>query len=72
MTNLDSIFKSRDINLPTKVRLVEPMVFPAVMYGCESEESGDGKEGVSKGLWGDVCACNFDCGDGFQSAYVCK
>ena len=36
MTNLDSIFKSRDINLPTKVRLVEPMVFPAVMYGCES------------------------------------
>ena len=36
MTNLDSIFKSRDITLPTKVRLVKPMVFPAVMYGCES------------------------------------
>ena len=36
MTNLDSIFKSRDMTLPTKVRLVEGMVFPAVMYGCES------------------------------------
>ena len=36
MTNLDSIFKSRDITLPTKVHLVEAMVFPVVMYGCES------------------------------------
>ena len=36
MTNLDSIFKSRDITLPTKVYLVEAMVFPVVMYGCES------------------------------------
>ena len=36
MTNLDSIFKSRDINLPTKVRLVKAMVSPVVMYGCES------------------------------------
>ena len=36
MTNLGSIFKSRDITLPTKVRLVKPMVFPVVMYGCES------------------------------------
>ena len=36
MTNLDNIFKSRDITLPTKVRLVKAMVFPAVMYGCES------------------------------------
>ena len=35
MTNLDSIFKSRDITLPTKVRLVKAMVFPLVMYGCE-------------------------------------
>ena len=35
-TNLDSIFKSRDITLPTKVRLVKAMVFPVVMYGCES------------------------------------
>ena len=35
MTNLDSIFKSRDITLPTKVRLVRAMVFPVVMYGCE-------------------------------------
>ena len=36
MTNLDSIFKSRDITLPTKVDLVKAMVFPVVMYGCES------------------------------------
>ena len=36
MTNLDSIFKSRDITLPTKVHLVNAMVFPVVMYGCES------------------------------------
>ena len=36
MTNLDSIFKSRDVTLPTKVRLVKAIVFPVVMYGCES------------------------------------
>ena len=36
MTNLDSVFKSRDITLPTKVHLVKAMVFPVVMYGCES------------------------------------
>ena len=36
MTNLDSIFKSRDITLPTRVHLVKAMVFPVVMYGCES------------------------------------
>jgi len=36
MTNLDSILKSRNITLPTKVRLVKAMVFPLVMYGCES------------------------------------
>ena len=36
MTNLDSILKSRDIAFPTKVRLVKAMVFPVVMYGCES------------------------------------
>ena len=36
MTNLDGIFKSRDVTLPTKVHLVKAMVFPAVMYGCES------------------------------------
>ena len=36
MSNLDSIFKSRDLTLPTKVRLVKGMVFPVVMYGCES------------------------------------
>ena len=36
MINLDGIFRSRDITLPTKVRLVEAMVFPVVMYGCES------------------------------------
>ena len=37
MTNLDSIFKSRDITLPTKVHLVKAVVFPVVMYGCESQ-----------------------------------
>ena len=36
LSNLDSILKSRDITLPTKVHLVKPMVFPVVMYGCES------------------------------------
>jgi len=36
MTHLDSILKSRDISLPTKIRLVKGMVFPVVMYGCES------------------------------------
>ena len=36
MTNLDSVFKSRDITLPTMIRLVNAMVFPLVMYGCES------------------------------------
>ena len=36
MTNLDSVLRSRDITLPTKVRLVKAMVFPVVMYGCES------------------------------------
>ena len=36
MTNLDSIFKSRDITLPTKIHLVKAMVFPVVMYGCDS------------------------------------
>ena len=36
MTNLDSIFKSRDITLPTRVHLIKAMVFPVVMYGCES------------------------------------
>ena len=36
MTNLDSILKSRDISLPTKVQIVKAMVFPVVMYGCES------------------------------------
>ena len=36
MTNLDSIFKNRDITLPTKARLVKAMVFPVVMHGCES------------------------------------
>ena len=36
MTNLDSIFKSRDITLPTKIHLVKAMVFPVVMYGCKS------------------------------------
>ena len=47
MTNLDSIFKSRDITLPTKVSLVKDMVFPVVMYGCES--------------WSVICVRNTAC-----------
>ena len=43
MTNLDSIFKSRDITLPTKVHLVKAMYFPVVMYGCESWTVKKGK-----------------------------
>ena len=42
MTNLDSIFKSRDITLPTRVRLVKSVVFPVVMYGCESWDCEEG------------------------------
>ena len=44
MTNLDSILKSRDITLPTKVYLVKAMVFPVVMYGCESWTSKPGED----------------------------
>ena len=42
MTNLDSVLKSRDITLPTKVRLVKAMVFPVVMYGCEEFDHKEG------------------------------
>ena len=48
MSNLDSIFKSRDITLPTKVRLVKAMVFPVVMYGCESWTVKKAEVGLSK------------------------
>ena len=53
MTNLDSIFKSRDITLPTKVRLVKAMVFPVVMYGCESwtVEKAEGRRIDTFELW---------------------
>ena len=50
MTNLDSIFKNRDITLPTKVSLVKDMVFPVVMYRCEFERTpgdGDGQGGLA-------------------------
>ena len=43
-TNLDSVFKSREINLPTKVHLVKAMFFPVVMYGCESWDYKEGRE----------------------------
>ena len=52
MTNLDSIFKSRDITLPTKVRLVKAMVSPVVMYGCESwtvKKAESGRIGAFEG-----------------------
>ena len=53
MTNLDSIFKSRDITLPTKVRLVKAMVFPVVMYGCESWtiKKAEGRRIAAFELW---------------------
>ena len=59
MTNLESMLKSRDITLPTKVRLVKAMVFPVVMYGCESwtvrkaepEELMPLNCGVGEGSW---------------------
>ena len=53
MTNLDSIFKSRDITLPTKVRLVKAMVFPVVMHGCESwtVKKAEGRRIDAFGLW---------------------
>ena len=47
MTNLDSILKSRDITLPSKVRLVKAMVFPVVMYGCESWTVSSSGKGLS-------------------------
>ena len=53
MTNLDSIFKNRDITLPTKVHLVKAMVFPMVMYGCESwtVKKADHQRIVAFELW---------------------
>ena len=53
MTNLDSIFKSRDITLLTKVRLVKAMVFPVVMYGCESwtVKKAESRRIDAFGLW---------------------
>ena len=50
MTNLDSIFKSRDITLPNKVRLVKAMVFPVIMYGCESWTVKKAAAAVAKSL----------------------
>ena len=56
MTNLDSILKSRDITLPTKTHLVKAMIFPVVMYGCESwiikkaERKGQSQDGGEIGL----------------------
>ena len=57
MTNIDSIFKSRDITLPTKVRLVKAMVFPVVMYGCESWTV---KKAESLGIDAFQLWCNMD------------
>ena len=51
MTNLDSIFKSRDITLPTKVHLVKAMVFPVVMYGCESIKKAERRRIYAFELW---------------------
>ena len=65
ITNLDSIFKSRDITLPTKVRLVKAMVLPAVMYGCESWT-------IKKAEHRRIDAFNCGVGEGSWSPLDCK
>ena len=63
MTNLDSIFKSRDITLPTNVRLVKAMVFPVVMSGCESwtVEKAERRRIDAFELWEKTLASPLDC-----------
>ena len=56
MTNLDSLFKSRDITLPTKVHLVRAMIFPVVMYGCESWTIKKSEHRKIDGF--QLCCCN--------------
>ena len=58
MTNLDSILKSRDITLPTKVLLVKAMVFPVVMYGCESWTVKKAAAAAAKSLQSCLTLCN--------------
>ena len=65
MTNLDSIFKSRNITSPTKVRLVKAMVFPVVMYGCESWT-------VKKAEHQELMLLNCDVGEDFESPLDCR
>ena len=65
MTNLDSIFKSRDITLPTKVRLVKAMVFPVVMYVCESWS-------IKKAERQRIDALNCGVGETLESPLDCK
>ena len=65
MTNLDSMFKSRDITLPTKVRLVKAMAFPVVMYGCESWT-------VKKAERRRIDAFELQCCKRLQSPFDCK
>ena len=65
MTNLDSIFKSRDITLPTKVHLVKAMVFPVVIYGCESWT-------VKKAEHQKIDAFELWCWKTFESPLDCK
>ena len=65
MTNLDSIFKSRDITLPTKVHLVKAMVFPVVVYGCESWT-------VKKGEHLRMMLLNCGVGEDSESPLDCK
>ena len=65
MTNLDSILKSRDITLPTKVRLVKAMVFPVVMYGCESwtveKDKGQRTDAFELWRWRRLLRVPLDC-----------
>ena len=65
MTNLDSIFKSRDITLPTKVRLVKAMVFPVVVYGCKSRTVKKAEhqriDAFELWCWRTLLDCSLDC-----------
>ena len=65
MTNLDSILKNKDITLPTKVRLVKAMVFPVVMYGCESWT-------VNKAECQKLCVCTMVLEETLESPLDCK
>ena len=72
MTNLDSILKSRDITLPTKVRLVKAVVFPVVMYGCESWTIKKAELAIKKAKCQRIDAFDLWCWRRLESPLDCK